>query len=59
MGGTLVHRNQIGVDIRCADAGKWKELHVNVQQGEVEVAEANELEVDQMKLIHFGDNGWF
>lgn len=47
--------NPIGVDIRYADAGKWKELHVNVQQGEVEVAEANELEVDQMKLIHFGD----
>ncbi|HYC28372.1 MAG TPA: DUF2231 domain-containing protein, partial [Chitinophagaceae bacterium] len=24
MGGTLVHRNQIGVDIRYAGAGKWK-----------------------------------
>ena len=25
LGGTLVYRNQIGVDPRYADAGKWKE----------------------------------
>jgi uncharacterized membrane protein/nitrite reductase/ring-hydroxylating ferredoxin subunit len=29
LGGTLVYRNQIGVDIRYADAGKWKEVTVS------------------------------
>ncbi len=27
LGGTLVYRNQIGVDPRYADAGKWKEVY--------------------------------
>src|SRR6266542_2113921 len=44
LGGTLVYRNQIGVDHRYANAGKWKE--------EIEVAAANELKTNQMKLIH-------
>ena len=29
MGGTLVYRNQIGVDVRYANAGKWKEDYFN------------------------------
>lgn len=52
MGGTLVYRNQIGVDIRYADAGKWKEEHINSSEGEIEVAEASELSLNQMKLLH-------
>ncbi|WP_018615640.1 DUF2231 domain-containing protein [Segetibacter koreensis] len=52
MGGTLVYRNQIGVDIRYAGAGKWKELHITENTGPFEVCNTNELDVDQMKLIH-------
>ena len=55
MGGTLVYRNQIGVDIRYAGAGKWKELYIHENAGPLEVGDANELEVNQMKLIHTKD----
>ena len=52
MGGTLVYRNQIGVDHRYAGAGKWKEQDVPGKPGEtVEVAAADELGVGQMKLV--------
>lgn len=51
LGGTLVYRNQIGVDPRYADAGKWNETHIN-ETGTVEVASTNELKVNQMKLLH-------
>lgn len=53
MGGTLVSRNQISVDHRYAGAGKWKEEHVGADgAGEVAVGRADELEVNQMKLLH-------
>jgi uncharacterized membrane protein/nitrite reductase/ring-hydroxylating ferredoxin subunit len=52
MGGTLVYRNQIGVDIRYADAGKWKEQRITTAEGEIEVATSDELSVNQMKLLH-------
>lgn len=52
MGGTLVYRNQIGVDPRYADAGKWKEEYVNASDGEIEVGNENDLKVNQMKLVH-------
>jgi nitrite reductase/ring-hydroxylating ferredoxin subunit/uncharacterized membrane protein len=56
MGGTLVYRNQIGVDHRYAHAGKWAERRVEGKPGEaVEVAAAGELKVGQMKLLHVGD----
>ena len=55
LGGTLVYRNQIGVDIRYADAGKWKEEDVEEQQGRTQVATTAELKVNQMKLIRLGD----
>ncbi len=55
MGGTLVYRNQIGVDIRYAGAGKWKELYINEKTGPLEVCDIDELQVDQMKLIHTKD----
>ncbi|HET6724244.1 MAG TPA: DUF2231 domain-containing protein [Chitinophagaceae bacterium] len=52
LGGTLVFRNQIGVDIRYADAGKWKEEYLDNAHGEINVASIDELQVNQMKLIH-------
>ena len=56
MGGVLVNRNQIGVDPRYAGAGKWREATIQASPGApVVVAPADELEVDQMKLLRFGD----
>ena len=55
MGGTLVYRNQIGVDIRYAYAGKWKEEYLHAHNGQVAVATIDELKVNQMKLIHIQD----
>jgi nitrite reductase/ring-hydroxylating ferredoxin subunit/uncharacterized membrane protein len=52
MGGTLVYRNQIGVDIRYAHAGKWNEASYNVNEGEIEVATTDELKINSMKLLH-------
>jgi nitrite reductase/ring-hydroxylating ferredoxin subunit len=53
MGGTLVYRNQIGVDHRYANAGKWKEEYFDKNTGEVEVASIDELKTNAMKLLHF------
>jgi nitrite reductase/ring-hydroxylating ferredoxin subunit/uncharacterized membrane protein len=52
LGGTLVYRNQIGVDPRYANAGKWKEENVDTHEGRMEVATIDELKVNQMKLLH-------
>ena len=53
MGGTLVVRNQIGIDHRYADAGKWNESQVRAKPGvPVVVARADELHANQMKLLH-------
>src|SRR6266487_278743 len=38
LGATLVYRNQIGVDPRYANAGKWKEEYKNATTGQIEVA---------------------
>lgn len=54
MGGTLVYRNQIGVDPRYAHAGKWNEEYLDSREGEIEVAARDDLKVNQMKLIHIG-----
>jgi nitrite reductase/ring-hydroxylating ferredoxin subunit/uncharacterized membrane protein len=55
MGGTLVYRNQIGVDHRHAHAGKWQEETIDVQPGQpVVVAKADELKPGQMKLLVAG-----
>ena len=56
LGGTLVFRNQIGVDIRYAHAGKWKEEYKDKINGPIQVATTEELKVNQMKLIHVGNN---
>jgi nitrite reductase/ring-hydroxylating ferredoxin subunit/uncharacterized membrane protein len=56
MGGVLVNRNQIGVDHRYAGAGKWKEAKIEARaNAPVAVAKADELNVDQMKLLRIGD----
>jgi uncharacterized membrane protein/nitrite reductase/ring-hydroxylating ferredoxin subunit len=55
LGGTLVFRNQIGVDIRYAFAGKWKEEYISEGDGEIIVATGDELKVNQMKLVHIKD----
>ncbi|HUQ67420.1 MAG TPA: DUF2231 domain-containing protein [Flavitalea sp.] len=55
MGGTLVYRNQIGVDPRYAEAGKWKEEYYESCEGEIKVGKANDLKINQMKLVHIGN----
>ena len=54
LGGTLVFRNQIGVDHRYANSGKWKEQPLLPSADALDVASADELEVDQMKLLRIG-----
>lgn len=52
LGGTLVIRNMAAVDHRYAESGKWKEQSISGRAGEsVVVADADELEADQMKLL--------
>ena len=57
MGGTLVFKNQIGVDHQYADAGKWREHALPAaSDGDVlDVASEGDLEVGQMKLLRIGD----
>jgi nitrite reductase/ring-hydroxylating ferredoxin subunit/uncharacterized membrane protein len=56
MGGSLVTRNLIGVDHRYARAGKWQESRVDARPNvPVVVAKRDELEIDQMKLLHVGE----
>lgn len=53
MGGTLVVRNQIGVDHRYARAGKWSEESFQVQPGTpFVVAKVDDLQPNQMRLLH-------
>src|SRR5207244_2298095 len=57
MGGTLVYRNQIAVDHRYANAGKWRSDTIVAEPepaAVVDVGAADELQVDQMKLLHVG-----
>ena len=56
MGGTLVYRNQIGIDHRYADAGKWKESRAPAgERAAVAVAKVDALTPNQMQLVHVGD----
>jgi nitrite reductase/ring-hydroxylating ferredoxin subunit/uncharacterized membrane protein len=53
LGGILVSSNQIGIDHRYAGAGKWREAQVTAgDDGAFVGATENELQVDQMKLLH-------
>lgn len=50
MGGTLVYRNQIGVDIRYANAGKWIEIELD-SSGSAPLALVKDLKENQMALL--------
>ena len=54
LGGTLVYRNQIAVDHRYAGAGRWKEAIEPSTTVDRLAAEAADLGVNQMKLVHVG-----
>jgi nitrite reductase/ring-hydroxylating ferredoxin subunit/uncharacterized membrane protein len=54
MGGTLVYRNQIGVDHRYANAGKWQEDAREHKGSRALISAGAPLEVNQMKLVHAG-----
>jgi nitrite reductase/ring-hydroxylating ferredoxin subunit/uncharacterized membrane protein len=55
MGGTLVYRNQIGVDHRYARAGKWRETRGELgPDGMIPVGRASDLQAGQMLLAHAG-----
>jgi nitrite reductase/ring-hydroxylating ferredoxin subunit/uncharacterized membrane protein len=51
-GGTLVHRNQIGIDHRYAAAGKWKEAWFLNARLPLEVTGSDQLKAGQMMLLH-------
>jgi nitrite reductase/ring-hydroxylating ferredoxin subunit/uncharacterized membrane protein len=53
MGGTLAYRNQIGVDHRYANAGKWQEEQAADKPDALEEVSHN-LAINQMKLVHVG-----
>jgi nitrite reductase/ring-hydroxylating ferredoxin subunit/uncharacterized membrane protein len=55
MGGTLVFRNQIGVDHRYANAGKWHEASLPHSGEEALVSTTGQLDVNQMTLVHAGN----
>jgi uncharacterized membrane protein/nitrite reductase/ring-hydroxylating ferredoxin subunit len=54
LGGTLVYRNQIGVDPRYAEAGRWREEYKDATNQKIKVATSDELKLNQMKLLHVG-----
>jgi nitrite reductase/ring-hydroxylating ferredoxin subunit/uncharacterized membrane protein len=55
LGGTLVYRNQIGVDHRYAGAGKWQETTRQLSEPRALTNAASGLELNQMKLVHVDD----
>ncbi|MDP9204974.1 MAG: Rieske 2Fe-2S domain-containing protein [Gemmatimonadota bacterium] len=56
LGGTLVSRNQVSVDHRYANAGKWQEERVDSPKGEDPITVGTgDLEVNQMRLLRVGD----
>ena len=55
MGGTLVYRNQIAVDHRYANAGQWQEDTREHAGSRALTSAAAPLGVNQMKLVHAGD----
>lgn len=55
LGGTLVFRNQIGVDHRYARAGRWQEDARDIADPRALASAASGLDVDQLKLVHVDD----
>jgi len=54
LGGTLVYRNQIAVDHRYADAGRW-DVEALQDAETIDAGSVDDLKVDQMKLLRVGD----
>ncbi len=54
LGGTLVYRNQIGVDHRYAGAGKWTEASRQLPEPRALTSAAGGLALNQMTLVHAG-----
>jgi nitrite reductase/ring-hydroxylating ferredoxin subunit/uncharacterized membrane protein len=57
LGGTLVYRNQIAVDHRYANAGKWQLAPVSPDApagAEIDAGAAADIGLDQMKLLRAG-----
>lgn len=52
LGGTLVYRNQIGVDHRYAGAGRWQEASRDISDSRALTSAAGGLDIDQMRLVH-------
>jgi uncharacterized membrane protein/nitrite reductase/ring-hydroxylating ferredoxin subunit len=50
-GGTLIIRNQIGVDHRYADAGKWSEETMHTNGKSIELKNTDKLRLNQMRLL--------
>jgi uncharacterized membrane protein/nitrite reductase/ring-hydroxylating ferredoxin subunit len=55
LGGTLIIRNQIAVDHRYAEAGKWREETINTENKSIELKDLDSLKVNQMKLLRIND----
>jgi len=55
LGGTLVYRNQIGVDHRYAGAGRWTETSRQIAEPRALTSAAGGLALNQMRLVHVGD----
>lgn len=51
LGGTLIVRNQIGIDHRYAEAGKWREETIRTKDNRVELHSLDSLHLNQMKLL--------
>jgi nitrite reductase/ring-hydroxylating ferredoxin subunit/uncharacterized membrane protein len=58
LGGTLVYRNQIAVDHRYADAGRWEPLRIappSDRDTTIDIGSDDQLDVNQMKLLKIRD----
>jgi nitrite reductase/ring-hydroxylating ferredoxin subunit len=55
LGGTLVYRNQIAVDHRYANAGRWIEATQTGADASALARNGEGLELNQMKLVRAGD----
>jgi uncharacterized membrane protein/nitrite reductase/ring-hydroxylating ferredoxin subunit len=51
LGGTLVTRNQIGIDHRYAETGKWREDNYESSSGTVRLKDTDSIGLNQMRLI--------
>jgi uncharacterized membrane protein/nitrite reductase/ring-hydroxylating ferredoxin subunit len=55
LGSRLIYHLQIGVDHSYAEDGSWRDDRISDSSGAMVVARADELKVDQMKLLRVGE----